>query len=223
MSDGMQTRLRELESLTREYARYSRSAGGLASVLGGVFCLLSYLLGGLLPSTPMLRVMLVAMPFAWLLARQGMAHRYYQRFGRVGEQEGTVERRVHRSCIAMALLVALSVTVSALSHGLPLPAATLGYLALVWLLVLAGWRWLGNPLDFVVGTFLLCQAAVSCAGVAYPVIGTVAAGANPPMALLALLFPLAALLLIARGVADHRRFRPLCERLLQLRGKAGEA
>lgn len=163
------------------------------------------------------------MPFAWLLARQGMAQHYYQRFGRVEEQEGAAERRVHRWCVAVALLVAVSVTVSALFHGLPLPAATFGYLALVWLLVLAGWRWLGNPLDFVVGTFLFCQAAVSCAGFAYPVIGTAAAAANPPMALLALLFPLAALPLIARGAADHRRFRSLCERLLQLRRKAGEA
>ena len=223
LPNGMQDELGELESLTREYARYSRSAGGLASVLGGACCLLAYLLGGLLPTTPGLRIALAALPLAWLLAKQGMARGYYQRFGRVEEQESTTERRIHRWCIAAALLVAVAVTASALSHGLRLPAATLGYLALVWLLVLAGWRGLRSPLDFVVGTFLFCQAAVSCAGFAYPVMGTSAAGANPPMALLALLFPLAALLLIARGVTDHRRFRPLCERLLQLRGKAGGA
>ncbi|MBD8874036.1 hypothetical protein IHE47_14540 [Rhodanobacter sp. DHB23] len=219
----MREKLDELESLTREYARYSRSAGGLSSVLGGACCLLAYLLGGLLPPTPALRIVLVALPLTWLLARRGMERHYYQRFGHVEEQEGAVERRTHRLCIGAALLVAVSVTVSALSHGARLSMGVVAYLALAWLLVLAGWRWLRSPLDFVVGTFLFCQAAVSCAGFAYPVMGTVAAGLDPPMALLALLFPLAALLLIARGVADHRRFRPLCERLLQLRGKAGAA
>lgn len=220
MSDGMQGLLCELESLTRDYARYSRSAGGLASVLGGVSCLLAYLLGGLLPETPVLRIVLVALPVAWLLARQGMAHRYYQRFGHVEEQESVAERRTHRSCIGVALIVAVLVTVSALSHGAYPSLGTAGYLALVWLLVLAGWRWLRSPLDFVVGVFLFCQAALLCVGRGYPVIGTVAAVANPPMALLALLFPLASLLMTVRGVADHRRFLQLRERLLQLRGSA---
>lgn len=220
MANGMQGRLCELESLTRDYARYSRSAGGLASVLGGVSCLLAYLLGGLLPSTPVLRIVLVALPVAWLLARQGMAHRYYQRFGHVEEQERAAERRTHRSCIGVTLIVAVLVTVSALSHGAHPSLGTVGYLALVWLLVLACWRWLRSPLDFIVGVFLFCQASLLCVGRSYPVMGTVAATANPPMALLALLFPLVALLMIARGVADHRHFLQLRERLLQLRGSA---
>jgi hypothetical protein len=41
--------------------------------------------------------------------------------------------------------------------------------------------------------------------------------------LLAVLFPLAALLMVARGIADHRRFKPLCERMSQLRVEAGLA
>lgn len=220
MAVGMRENLGELESLTRDYARYSRSAGGLASVLGGVFCLLSYLLGGLLPLTPVLRVALVALPFVWLLAKQGMVHRYYQRFGHVEEQESAAERRTHRLCLGVTLAVAVLLTVSALSRDMPPASGVVGYLALVWLLALAGWRWLRSPLDFFVGAFLFCQAALLCVGRAYPVIGTVAAHDAPPMALLALLFPLAALLMIARGVVDHRRFHGLRERLARLRGKA---
>ncbi|MEW9572558.1 hypothetical protein ABQJ54_12435 [Rhodanobacter sp. Si-c] len=220
----MQERLCELESLTRDYARYSRSAGGLASVLGGVFCLSSYLLGGLLPLTPLLRIGLVALPLVWLLARWSMVHRYYQRLGHVEEQEGTAEHRTHRLCVGVTLVVAALQTVSALMHGVqPSPGVT-AYLALVWLLVLAGWRWLRSPLDFVVGVFLFCQAALLCVGRVYPVIGTSAALDALPMELLALLFPLAALLMVARGMADHRRFLQLRERLLRLRNAvAGES
>lgn len=217
MPDKTLGRLCELGSLTRDYARYSRSAGGLASVLGGVSCLFAYFLGGLLPSTPVLRVVLTALPVAWLLARQVMAHRYYQRFGHVEEQEGAAERRTHRFCIGVAFVVALLLTVSALSHGMHLSSGQVGYLALIWLLVLACWRWLRSPLDFIVGTFLFCQVALLCMGRGYPVVGSAAAAANPPLALLALLFPLMALLMIAHGVADHRRFLQLRDRLLQLR------
>ncbi|BFI96462.1 MAG: hypothetical protein RSP_19720 [Rhodanobacter sp.] len=223
MPNGMQRKLDELACLTREYASYSRSAGGLASVLGGVSCLVSYLLGGLLTPAPTLRIGLAALPVLWLLAKQSMARRYYQRFGHVEEHESVTDRRIHRCCIAVTVLVAVPATIRVFAHAGHPSAMDTAYITLLWLLVLAGWRWLRTPLDFVVGAFLFCQAAVSCAGFAYPVVGTVVAAANPPLALLALLFPLAAALLVARGVADHRRFRSLRERLLQFRDKAGAA
>lgn len=223
MNRPMGDRLDELAELTRDYARYSRSAGGLAAVLGGVFCLLSYLLGGLWPSTLALRIVLAALPLVWLLAKQGMAHRYYQRFGHVEEQETAVERRTHRFALGMALVVAALVTGSAFSHGMRLAPGVIGYLVLIWMLVLAIWRWLRSPLDFIVGVFLFCQAGLLCLGRVYPVLGTAAAHDAFPLALLALLFPLVALLMIAHGVADHRRFLKLHVRLLRLHGMAGGA
>lgn len=219
-SHSTEDRLGELEALTRSYARYSRSAGGLASVLGGVFCLISYLAGGLLPATPALRAVLVALPFVWLLAKHLMARRYYQRFGHVEEQETAAERRTYRFCVIVTLLVAMLVTVADWPHAGRWTAGGAGYLAMVWLLVLAGWRWLRSPLDFFVGVFLFCEAALLCAGRTYPVIGTAQAHDALPMALLALMYPLAALLMIGRGVADHRRFLGLRERLAQLHGGA---
>lgn len=216
-----ESRLHELEALTRDYARYSRSAGGLASVLGGLCCIASYLAGGLLPTSPALRIALVALPLAWLLAKQLLARRYYQRFGHVEEQETAAVRRTHVFCVGVVLLMAVLVTIG--TRSWPLGAGKLGYLALLWLLVPAGWFWLRSPLEFFVGTFLFCQAAVSCAGFAYPVVGTAEAAANPPMALLALLFPLAALLFVGIGVADHRRFLALRERLAHLRDAGDDA
>ena len=222
MSANVENRLHELESLTRSYARYSRSAGGMSSVLGGVLCLIAYLGGPLLPATPLARAALIAIPAVWLLAKGWMTHHYYQRMGHVEQRETRQERRVHGFCVAVALLVAVMVTATigtaARPHVWSLPAGTLGYLALVWLLVVAAWRWLRSPLDFIVGTFLFCQAAVISAGGFYPLIGTTHTHLAMLMSLVALMFPLAALAMIARGVAEHRQFRELCLRLEQLRG-----
>jgi hypothetical protein len=227
MSSHVETRLHELESLTRSYARYSRSAGGVSSVLGGVLCLLAYLGGPLLPATSLTRTMLIAIPAVWLLAKGWMMRHYYQRMGHVEQHETPQERRVHGFGVAVTLLVAITVTttigIAARPHVWSLPAGTLGYLALVWLLVVAAWRWLRSPLDFIVGTFLFCQAAMISAGGFYPLIGTTHTQQALLMSLVALMFPLAALALIAKGVAEHRQFRELRLRLEQLRAApAGE-
>lgn len=207
--------LHELEALTRDYARYSRSAGGLAAVLGSACCIASYLLGGLLPLSAPLSVVLLALPLLWVLAKQLLARRYYQRYGRVLEQETPATRRTYAFCAGVVVLVAVLAT--ATTHTWPPSAGRLGYLLLIWLLAPVSWLWLRSPLDFFVGTFLFCQAAVSCAGFTYPVLGTAAAVADPSMALLTLLFPLAALLMAVTGVRDHRRFLVLRERLARLR------
>lgn len=209
----------ELQTLTQRYARYSNSAGGLASVLGGIFCLASYLLGGLWPHTPWLDYPLVALPLVWVLIKQILVRHYYQRFGHVEEQVDRARRSTYWFSLGVVLLVAIVLTVSvALDHAWT--AGAIGYLILVWLLVLAAWRWLRSPLDFFVGVFLFCQAALLCAGSAYPILGTTPARGALPMALLALLFPLAALALIGFGVRDHRRFLDLSQRLEQLRAGA---
>jgi len=228
MSPDVETRLHELESLTRSYARYSRSAGGMSSVLGGVLCLIAYLGGPLLPATPLTRTVLIAIPAVWLLAKGWMMRHYYQRMGHVEEWETPLERRVHWFCVAVTLLVAVAITASigmaARQHAWSLPVGMLGYLALVWLLVLAAWRWLRSPLDFIVGTFLFCQAALISAGGFYPLIGTTHTHQAMLMSLVALMFPLVALAMIARGIAEHRQFRELRQRLEHLQGAlAGES
>jgi hypothetical protein len=217
VNDALSSRLDELESLTRDYARYSRSAGGMASVLGGGFALAAWLGGGLLPSSTALRVMLVALPLVWVAVRQLLVHRYYQRYGHVEEQAPRAVRITHGTCVATVVVVAMVVTFSLLTRPQPLAAGDYGYLALVWLLAPVTWFWLRSPLDFIVGTFLFCQAAVACAGFAYPVPGTAAAAASPAMTLLTLMFPLAALVFIVNGVTEHRRFLALCRRMTKLR------
>lgn len=224
MSPKIQARLQELEALTRRYARYSRSAGGMSSVLGGVLCLVAYLCGPLLPSTPLSKAMLIAIPAVWLLAKGLMMRRYYQQLGHVEQQETPLERRMHRLNVVVVVLVALAITAglatAAWEHQGSLDAGALGYLALIWLLVLATWRWLRSPLDFIVGVFLFCQAAMVSAGGSYPMVGMTHTHEAMLMSLVALIFPLAGLAMIASGIAEHRQFRVLRQHLEQLRQPA---
>ncbi|HEX5314685.1 MAG TPA: hypothetical protein VFX38_07275 [Gammaproteobacteria bacterium] len=224
MNDAALERLREWEGLTRDYARFSRSAGGLGSALGGVLTLVSYFAGALLPSDSAARLGLIAIPFVWLLVRGALARRYYQRFGHVEEQESTAQRRTHRFCVAVTLLVAAGITAVTAGEvttktGADL-AGLIGYLALIWFLVLATWRWLRSPLDFIVGVFLFCQAALICVGRSYPLIWLTHTREALLMSLIAAMFPLAALAMIAAGIGDHRRFLRLRTRLAELQRTA---
>lgn len=228
MNDEVHDRLQDLEGLTRSYARYSRNAGGLSSVLGGVLCLLAYFGGPLLHGVAAASAVLIAIPAVWLLAKGWMTRRYYQRWGHVEEQETPAERRTHWFCVGVTLLVAVAITaglgLAARPHPWSLSAGMFGYLALLWLMVLAAWRWLRSPLDFIVGVFLFCQAAMVSAGGYYPLIGTTHTQQAMLMSLVALMFPLAALVMIASGVREHRQFLQLRQRLQQLRpGQAGAA
>ncbi|MGH8226111.1 MAG: hypothetical protein ACRER1_08180 [Gammaproteobacteria bacterium] len=213
----------DLETLTHAYARYSRSAGGLGSVLGGTLCLASYFCGALLPLTPAVRAALIAMPLVWLGAKLWLTRNYYQRFGHVEEQEKPSERRMYRFCVVVSLLVALAITVVDLigmfRHPDRVSAGLIGYLVLVWLLPLAAWRWMRSALDFIVGVFLICQAALACVGATYPMIGFTYGAEAAKMSLIAVIFPLVAVIMIAVGVAEHRRFHAIRNRLETLQSR----
>lgn len=191
-----------LQALTREYSRYSRSAGGLSAMAGGVACLASFLAGALLHATPALRVALIVLPVLWIVGKQMLAHRYYQRLGQVEEQVAPAERNFQRLLIGFTALVSAGVMGVVLSRLAPLgerawDARAIGYLAVVVVLPLVVWRWLRTPLEFIVGVFLMCQAALAFTGQAY--------GVGPTT----VVFPVAAIVLIAVGWRDHERFRRL--------------
>ena len=203
----------QLESLTRDYARYSRSAGGLAAVLGGVLCLIAYLLGGLVTLTPSLRIGLVLIPFCWLFAKQLLVRHYYQRFGRVEERLTRTEAWSHRGCTAFTALVCLAIVIGVASMvepigDKPLTAGIIGYLLVVMALPYIVWRWLRGTYDFIIGTFLFCQAAV------------VMSGGNYPLLSVGLMFAVVALMMIWVGVRDHRHFLRIAAQLSAIRRDA---
>jgi hypothetical protein len=200
-----------IQALTREYSRYSRSAGGLSAVAGGLACLISYVAGATLPMTPYLRVALIGLPLLWLVGKAWLATRYYQSFGRVQELTTPTERRFQYFFVGFTALVSLVIVAAALSRFAPLGERpwnpqVAGYVFVTALLPFVVWRWLRTPLEFIVGVFLLCQAALVFAGRSYGFgMGTA-------------VFPIVSLSLIAAGLRDHQRFLRLREELRAIIG-----
>ena len=188
-----------LQELTREYARFARTAGGLSAVIGGGFCLVSYLAGGLLPMSPALRIALTVLPLAWLASKQWLARHYYQRYGRVEEITTPGERRARVAMVAGIAVISVLVVVGYAGGGTPAGPASwdlgsVGYVALLLCMPAIAWYWLRTPMDLAVGVFLLCQAALAFTGRSYALWSSAA------------VFPVVALLLIAAGIREHRRF-----------------
>jgi hypothetical protein len=201
-------RLAELESVTREYARFSRSAGGLGSVLGGVLCLASYAAGGLLGTSGPVRAALIAIPFVWIVSKELMRRHYYQHLGAAAEPETRAERSNRVFTTTVTALISIVVAAGVLARGdRGMDAA--GYLGVVVAMPAVAWLWLRTPLEFLTGTFLMCQAALAFNGSAYPLLSV------------AIVFPFAALALIVAGVRDHLRFRGVTERIARLTGGSG--
>lgn len=196
----------ELSELTRRYARFSRSAAGLGSVVGGVLALVAYFTGALAPLAPWSRLLLATTPLLWIGAKELLRHRYYQRFGRVVERPDPSHHRWH---------VALTIFIAVLSVGIVVVVVGglimggwrtepfsqwLGYLAFVVAMPFLVWRYMRTMVEFVVGVFLVAQAAVVLGGGNYELGQQLQA-------------PVFAVVLIVFGVREHLEFRALARRL----------
>jgi cell shape-determining protein MreD len=205
----------ELRDLTRRYARFSRSAAGLGSVVGGVFVLVAYFVGALAPLTVWIRAVLVALPFVWLVVREVLRRHLYQRHGRVAEIVQARNRRWHYVFTGFTGLVSTGILVwiaTDLLSGRPVPEpgwlALAGYIAFVAALPFLVLFFLWTPLEYIIGIFLIAQAAVVVAGGHYVLGQQIQA-------------PVAAVVLIALGLAQHREFRLLEHRLWGSRSDCG--
>ena len=77
--------------ITREYARFSRSAAGLGNVIGGGLALLSWAVWSYVPDSILRRVVLIVLPVLWIAIKKWLRRRYYQRYGQVtsrGDRRG---------------------------------------------------------------------------------------------------------------------------------------
>ena len=167
--------LERLADLTTRYARYSRSAGGLSSVVGGVLCALAFVVGALVPLDEGLRYALAGAPVAWIATKEALRHFYYQGSGAALERISGRQRRVRLwmtvylaviSTIVIGGLVLVAYRDDRLASLLQWP--WLGYLAVVAGLPFIARRWFWSSSDFLVGVLLFCQAAVVLAGDNYP-------------------------------------------------------
>lgn len=208
----MQTeQLSRLAENTARYARYSRSAGGLSLVIGGVLCLATFVIGAAVELTPAWRYALVSAPLLWLLSKELLRAFYYQRAG------GAVERLSRKQCRNHLWMVGYLAAMSALIIGGVLWSAGarawqwpgIAYLALVAALPLVAARWFWSTGDFLVGVLLICQAAVVIVGLHYPWYWILVAA-------------LYAAIAIPTGWREHRDYQRLREELgLQAPGSDG--
>ncbi|MFA5685764.1 MAG: hypothetical protein WC995_14575 [Lysobacteraceae bacterium] len=169
----MQTETAQLSRLaenTSRYARYSRSAGGLSLVIGGVLCLAAFTIGATVELTPAWRYVLVAAPLLWLASKELLRAFYYQRAGAVRERLSDKQRRGHFWMVAylaaMALLIIGGLAWSAGARTWQWPG--IAYVAIVAAMPLVAARWFWSTGDFLVGVLLVCQAAVVIVGLNYP-------------------------------------------------------
>jgi len=171
----MKSQLEDLDRLARQaerYARYSRSAGGLSSVIGGGLLAASFLLNAYAELTPVLRALLAATPLFWLGAKELLRRRYYQREGTVLQAPTPKARRAHVWNVvyltAVSLVVLGFVVAALLRDGRTPDAPMLGYIAMVVAIPFVAWRWFWSASDFLVGVLLMCQSAVVIHGGNYP-------------------------------------------------------
>lgn len=169
----MQTDAPQLSRLaenTARYARYSRSAGGLSLVIGGVLCLATFVAGATIDLTPAWRYALASAPLPWLLSKELLRALYYQRAGAALENLSGKQRRGHlwmvAYLVAMSALIIGAVVWNAGARAWQWPA--IAYLGFVAALPLVAARWFWSVGDFLVGVLLFCQAAVVIIGLHYP-------------------------------------------------------
>lgn len=191
-----------LADLTRRYASFSRSAGGASSVLGGALVLITYFVGALVsPSSAWARIALASAPVVWLVCRELLRSRYYQKLGRVEEPVSRNDRRLHVGLTVFVSVISIAIVGLFLYVAWQEPARTLtpawlGYIAFVAALPWVVWKYLKTPLEFIIGVFLVAQAALMLGG------GHYSLGEQPQA-------PIAAVVLIVLGVRQHMQFRRL--------------
>lgn len=151
------------------------------------------------------RVALATAPFVWIGVKEMLRRRYYQPFGYVKEIRTASEERWHLGLTLFTAAVSVGVlgfvvwraTTDTPGGSLP---ELLGYMVLVGAMPWLVWRFMSTPLEYVVGVFLVAQAAVLLGGSHY------ALWAQPHV-------PLAAVALVVVGIRQHGEFRRLRARL----------
>src|SRR5690606_41783705 len=118
-SHALEQNVGRLSELTRRYARFSVSAAGLGGVLGGALVLVTYFVGALVPdlSAPA-RLSLASAPLVWIVAKELLRSRYYQRLGRVGEARPRADRLWHLAPTAVTPVVSPAILAAGLVKGL---------------------------------------------------------------------------------------------------------
>lgn len=190
----------DLQHLTRDYASFSRSRGGLGNVLGGIIGLVVFggvwLLGPGLPAA----VLTVGLTLVWLVGKEFIRRGRYRRFREAHEAWSGTARQTHRLAMLLLtpLLLAFAVWITAAGQ-LTAPVAwpyLIFCFATPWIL----WRYLYALNEIMIGCGLLFLCAITASG-------------HMPFLLGLTIVPAYSLAMIPLGLAEHRQFRALEVRL----------
>lgn len=208
MEDTRIQHLTKVQRLAEEYASYSVSKGGLANVLGGIAGIVIYLLIGLLGRSIWTTVLTIVLTLIWLGGKELLRIVLYRPFGRA-QEKGSEQQRRGQIWVARLFILCAVILWCMFWDGYFLQK--ISFVQLVIGLVVAAsmpwiaWRYLRNTDEVMVGTFLFINCALVCVGSLL--------GEGPWSWLAAAWMPIYALLLLWRGIDEHRRFHHLASQL----------
>jgi hypothetical protein len=193
--------LGELQQVTRDYASYSRTRGGMGAVLGGVVGILVFVSIWLFGGNAWTTGLAIGLTALWLVGKEVIRRHYYQQFGEAQEIWAGPARRTHLFGVLLftPLLLAFAVWIVAagwLSH----PGVALPYLLFCLATPWITWRYLFTLNEIMVGFGLLFICAVTASG-------------HTPALLALAIVPVYALAMIPLGLREHRQFQLLAARL----------
>ncbi len=204
-------KLEQLQTMTREYAKFSRSATGLGSVIGGIFGLTIFLIGAFSDPPLWARALLVLAIPIWFMLKAWLRNSYYQRHGTALETLDKLSTNVERfvqggigGIAAVMLVVCAFLVISNPEKIASLP--TLNKISLI-AAPLAGLllcRQINTVLEFLVVMNLMVQTVI------------LASGSNWTWGNQATMLLYSGLLIVI-GLVEHVRFRKLEAQLEHLR------
>jgi hypothetical protein len=203
--------LEQLQTVTREYAKFSRSATGLSSVIGGTIGLAIFLIGAF--SNPPLwarALMVLAIPI-WFVLKTWLRNHYYQRHGTARETFDKLSTNLERfvqggigGIAAIMLIVCAFLVITNPDKVANLPALNKIALLIAPLVGLLLCRQINTVLEFLVVMNLMVQTVM------------LASGSNWTLGNQATVLFYSGLLIVI-GIIEHLRFRKLEAQLKSLR------
>lgn len=179
-------------------------------MLGGLLVLVTYLVGALVPQLSMsARLALAAAPLVWIVAKELLRSHYYQGRGRVAEVRSRTDKRWHLGFTLFTAAVSAFIVVVTLMRTEPASLTsfeTLGYLGYVVAMPFLVWFFMRTALEFIVGVFLVAQAALMLGGGNYELGQQLQA-------------PIVAIVFIVIGIRQHLEFLDLSRQLTDLRSR----
>ena len=193
--------LEHLQTLTREYAKFSKSAAGWGSIIGGALGLALYAIITQFPNLPTwARVLCGFVPILWITAKQLLQRRYYQRLGQVLENDPNpkwVMQLIQGGLLGM--MICLTVTGLVALFIRPEKILSIAAPQLVMLVILCAYGlWASFQLNSVVEMLVALQLFLNAF---FILIGS----ENTPGSLWAL--PACSALLLLIGIYEHLQYK----------------